>query len=303
LREGSQMQPDSQDTFISLYELIKTFENKPARFEPIGMTAHMAYGRSGYSRIRESFLSLVDNKELPAFHNEAKVIIDSRYESSTECEQKFFIEKYIIEHSIDEEDIFISFNDIKELYQRKNKIFPEELFTKSFGSKLDYMRVPLQEHKKDKTQETASSWEGITLTLLAKNLIECSFDNTKFKRSLEEIGLAKQGNQELTKPGGVLLRLSRRAKYPINKAPADSEKKDISKIRDALKKLCGLTDDPFLLINPADGYKLKCKLIDNTKLSDLREKDRAIHVPLDDDTRPYEEEPDPSGGWLKKHDK
>ena len=70
-----------------------------------------------------------------------------------------------------------------------------------------------------------------------------------------------------------------------------------------LRELCDLGGDPFHPINSSYGYKLKCKLIDNTKAGDQRAKEHAIHVPLYEDTRPYDEKPDQAGEWLKKYDK
>ena len=155
----------------------------------------------------------------------------------------------------------------------------EKSFNSNQGAAKE--RQQLQEHKKDKTQKTASSWNDITLTLLANNRIECSFEGGSLRKSLEEIGLAKKGNQKLAKPGLVLLGFPHQVKYPVAEHPTQAEKRNISRIRDALRKLCGLTGDPFHPINSSYGYKLKCKLIDNTKLSDLRAKERAIEVSYD----------------------
>jgi len=147
------------------------------------------------------------------------------------------------------------------------------------------IEIIIEEAERFGTQDqkkTAINWHNITLTLLADKLIEYSFEGGGHKKSLEDIGLAKQGNQKLTKPGGVLLGLSNQSKYPVNKSPDDSERQDISKIRDALKKLCGLTDDPFHPFNPIYGWTLKCALINNTRLSEQRAKDRAPHEIFDD---------------------
>jgi len=150
----------------------------------------------------------------------------------------------------------------------------------------DEMQIPIDEAKKFGTHDqkkTASSWHDITLTLLANNLIEYSCDGTKFKKSLEEFGLATQGNKELTMTGEVLFKLSHQVKHLNNIRPIDSERQIISRIRDALRKLCGLTGDPFQPFNKDDGYKLKCKLFNETKAGDQREEKRAIHVQYNDD--------------------
>jgi len=188
----------------------------------------------------------------------------------------------------------------------KEKLTYKEILVIDGKENLNVSReieIIIEEAERFGTQDqkkTASSWHDITLTLLDNNRIECSFDNTKFKKSLEEIGLAKQGNQKLIKPGWVLLGLSNRVKYPETRSPSDSQRQIISRIRDALRELCGLTDDPFLPANPADGYKLKCKLIDKTTAGDQREQERATHVQFNDAKPNFAREKDLTQDWIDK---
>jgi hypothetical protein len=74
----------------------------------------------------------------------------------------------------------------------------------------------------------------------------------------------------------------------------------ISRLRAALRRLTGISADPFRKYNPADGWRPRFQLIDDRRNAEERAKNQAQHVPYDD-TRDYQAEDDEAGEWLEQN--
>lgn len=143
------------------------------------------------------------------------------------------------------------------------------------------------------------SWEKVTIKIYADYIIGCFFEDGRRKRSsFREIGLMGERKIRPNQLGVMLIGLSQKKKFPSGNRAQGKDATAISKLRNILMLLTGLTTDPFYPLNEADGWKPRFKLIDDQKNADERAKERAVHVSTDE-ARDYEDENDQTGVWLR----
>lgn len=119
-------------------------------------------------------------------------------------------------------------------------------------------------------------WDDITIKIYADWKIGYFLGRNEYtKSSFQDIGLMGKRKHEPSQLGGILLGLSLGRKFPKGKNPEGREKKAVSDLRNALKKLTKLSSDPFYPCNEADGWKPRFKLIDDRKNADERAKKEA----------------------------
>lgn len=161
----------------------------------------------------------------------------------------------------------------------------------------------------DKTDAPAKkiSWEDVTIKIYADYRIAYFSDLTGPKGGVmrfQDIGLMGIRKNEPNNLGGILIGLSAKKKFPIGESPANRYAAAISKLRNSLKQLTGLSDDPFYF-NKADGYKPRFKLVDDRRNADERVKGKAQYMSIDDTKDFYNENLDAADAdnddWLAKH--
>lgn len=147
-------------------------------------------------------------------------------------------------------------------------------------------------------------WESITIKIYANHRLAYSFEKGPYKQArFQDIGLMGKRKNGPNHLGLILLDLCEKVKFPKTK----SENKDaaaISKLRNSLKKMTGISKDPFYSINEADGWKPRFKLIDDRRNADERAKDRATHISYDErvmETPDFEIEKDAAQEFLDKN--
>ena len=160
------------------------------------------------------------------------------------------------------------------------------------------------------------NWKDITIKIYKDCKIGCFFG--KEKRTLShfsDIGLMGKAKRMPNKQGLILIGLSSGEKFPINPKSEGKDKTSLSKIRDALESLTGISAEPFYPINDRDGWKPIFKLIDARNSSDERAKKAAVHVSYQDvenyqaetryddyaETKSFDDEDDEAGAWLDKN--
>ena len=150
---------------------------------------------------------------------------------------------------------------------------------------------------------TGVTWRDITIKIYADYRIGYRIKDGKHRISyFHDIELMGANKKEPNALGETLVRLSMGKKFPDQvgeSRPAKNDKTLISKIRNSLRQLVPLYDDPFAPYNPADGWKPNFKLIDDRRNADERAKKEAVHVSLDPETPDFEDENDDGGKWLK----
>lgn len=153
------------------------------------------------------------------------------------------------------------------------------------------------------------NWQDITIKLYADNYLGYSDFNKKLKKvSFSDMTLMGKRKNEPNNVGGLLIGLSRGIKFPPGISPLDSEKTLISKLRNVLKNLTGIEDDPFYAFNQDQGWKPKFKLIDDRDNASKRAKERAVHVSFDENQdsvawtdKPFDDEEDEAARWLESN--
>ena len=158
----------------------------------------------------------------------------------------------------------------------------------------------------NRSEELAGvTWRDITIKIYADYRIGYRIKDGKHRiSSFHDIRLMGSKKKEPNALGLTLVGLSEGRKFPARMAaskPTQADRTAISKIRDALRELVPLDDDPFAPYNPADGWKPNFKLIDDRRNADERAKKNAVHVSLDLETRDFEIENDAAEQWLKEH--
>lgn len=153
-----------------------------------------------------------------------------------------------------------------------------------------------------------TKWEDITIKIYEDYRIGFRAFRSKYKNSsFLEIGLIDLRNLQPNELGGILLGLAKGKKYPPNVTVTPANKTAISKLRNALRRLTGLTGDPFYEVNAGDGWKPIFTLVDDRNNAAERAKKTAKHVSYDEqrDTPDFEiedDENDKGGKWLKEND-
>lgn len=141
-------------------------------------------------------------------------------------------------------------------------------------------------------------WEDVVIKIYEGYKITCSAGTSGVKWwTFQEIGLMGKRKNAPNLLGEILIGLSRGMKYPKGKSPKNKDAAAISKLRHTLKKLTGLSTDPFLPINEGDGWKPRFKSTDDRRNADERAKSRAVHVSLDE-SRDFDDEDDEAGRFL-----
>ncbi|WP_295624055.1 hypothetical protein [uncultured Nitrosomonas sp.] len=171
---------------------------------------------------------------------------------------------------------------------------------------------PVENHtiKSDNSTENFK-WEDVTIKIYKDYNLGYKLGNGKYKKSsFQKIGLMGIRKLEPNYIGGILIILSKGIKFPNTKKAAGKDKTAISKLRSALVKLTDIEGDPFTPFNEVDGWKPSFKLIDDRRNADERAKQKAVHVPLDEnkdadnlnpETPDFENINDEAGNWLNEH--
>lgn len=145
------------------------------------------------------------------------------------------------------------------------------------------------------------SWDEVSIKIYADYKLACFWGNGKKRmRSFLDLGLMGKRRLEPNQQGLILIGLSEGKKFPATRNLQNKDKAAISKLRNALVKLTGITTDPFLSFNVADGWKPRFKLIGDRRNADERAKARAQHVELDE-ARDFDDDDDDAGEWLAKN--
>lgn len=139
-------------------------------------------------------------------------------------------------------------------------------------------------------------WEDITVKLYANQRIGYRIGNGKGKFKIStfaNVGLTDKRKNEPNYQAGILINLAKKStyrnKYPLRNNPANNETTAISKLRNSLKELTGISSDPFLPFNGNDGWIPRFELEDDRENADIRAKKLA-----EKNTYQLDEKTDPS---------
>lgn len=157
----------------------------------------------------------------------------------------------------------------------------------------------------DESQQNAD-WNDVTIKIYADYRVGYSSGDQYKRSSFLDIGLMGKRKNEPNYLGGILIGLSNGEKYPPGQRPEPRNKTAISKLRNRLKKLTGITSDPFYEFNEGGGWKPRFKLLDDRRNAEERAKREAKHVPYNDDmsdaeTLYFEREDDDGQDYLDQH--
>ena len=169
-------------------------------------------------------------------------------------------------------------------------------------------------HGNDSKNErhTVVAWKDVTIKIYKDYKLGCVIGKQQRKQShFRDIDLMGKRKNDPNLLGGILIGLSQGKKFPPNsKKPLNKHAAALSKLRATLKKLTGITSDPFYPIKDHDGWKPIFKLIDDQNNAEERAKQKAQHVSYDDtqhydidndtETRDFDDENDEAESWLKK---
>jgi hypothetical protein len=153
-------------------------------------------------------------------------------------------------------------------------------------------------------------WEDVTIKIYADYRIGYNLGDGKWlSSSFQMIGLMGKRKLEPNILGGILIGLSQGKQFlPSGQYVENKNAAAISKLRNALKELTGLAEDPFLPFNSADGWKTRFKLIDDRRNADERAKKRATTVSYDDtrnfsppEARDFDDEGDDTQTWIDEN--
>jgi len=126
-------------------------------------------------------------------------------------------------------------------------------------------------------------WKDVTIKIYRDYTIGYSIGKEKQKPShFRFIGLMGERKNEPNNLGVILLDLSLGKKFPKQAKPAKNDAVALSKLRAALKKLTGISSDPFYPINDGEGWKPRFQLINDEKNADERAEQRAQCEGYDD---------------------
>jgi hypothetical protein len=125
-------------------------------------------------------------------------------------------------------------------------------------------------------------WESVTIKIWEGYKIGYSFTKGRFKRTnFQEIDLMGKAKNSPNKIGGILIGLSKGYIFKIDNLSRSKEKVSISRLRDALCMLTGLSGEPFKPYNQSDGWVPRFKLIYDVNNADKRAKKKAILKDVD----------------------
>lgn len=153
--------------------------------------------------------------------------------------------------------------------------------------------------------DCSSRWEDATVKIYADYRIGYSINNGKYvQRHFREIDLMGVRKNIPNAVGATLIGLSHGRKFPTGKTAEAKDKTALTRLRDALKKLTGISSDPFFPINEGDGWKPRFKLVDARTCADERAKKEAIHEGFDEEHHgltQFDDESDAAGKWLEEN--
>lgn len=151
-------------------------------------------------------------------------------------------------------------------------------------------------------------WEDVTIKIQANYRIAYSLKKGDFKRgkTFLDIGLMGRRRIEPNNLGATLIGLSQGKKFPKGKSAVPGDKTAISKLRNALKNLTGLSGDPFYAFNEGDGWMPRFKVIDDRRNADERAKRGVKPVSFNEardsgNVNDFEDEDDPAGRYINKN--
>lgn len=154
---------------------------------------------------------------------------------------------------------------------------------------------------KDALVPDGVSWEDITVKIREEYRIAYSHTKGKWpKKTFADIGLLNRRTNKPNHQGLILIGLSHKEKFPATESTkAESrDKTAISKLRESLLALTGITDDPFTVFNPHDGWKPRFELLDDRRNAHERAERESTRVTYDDSLN-YAQEGDPAGKFLE----
>lgn len=156
---------------------------------------------------------------------------------------------------------------------------------------------------KDTPKTDSDSWEDVTIKIRAGYRIASSRTKGKWiEKTFADIGLLNKIKKpvEPNHQGSILIGLSSGKQFPKSKTrkALNRDKTAISKLRASLLALTGITDDPFTVFNPHDGWKPRFKLLDDRRNAHERAEREATRVEYDD-SRNYAKEGDAAGKFLE----
>ena len=135
----------------------------------------------------------------------------------------------------------------------------------------------------EETPSEAVTWADVTIKIYKSYSIRYYFGKEKQKLShFRAIDLMGERQNNPNKQGGILIGLSMNKKFPNAVGLSGADKKAMTDLRKSLRKLTGLSGNPFLSYNKADGYKAKFKLQDCRRISDERAKAKAQYESYSD---------------------
>lgn len=228
------------------------------------------------------------------------------------CQQRYEFALHIEEHFKNE--LQGEQSSLKRRSAGKDNELEVELKSFSNWAADNYaIEVPLPVVKRKSS--TSYSWKDVEIIIYKNYRLRIQIGRERPKNSnFRDIGLMGRRRNEPNKPGMIFLGLSRKNKYPPNSKPSQDQKKAMTELRNALKKLAGINDDPFYDFNPGDGWRPQFKLTNHERCGDDRAKNQARHENIDDltnklynkedqtDSYSFDDDDDATGEWLKQND-
>lgn len=145
-------------------------------------------------------------------------------------------------------------------------------------------------------------WQDVKIKIYADYKIGLFIKNKHVKTvHFRDIGLMGKRKSNPNMSGIILIGLSDNQKYPPTSNIEGKHKKAISDLRNCLKKLTGISKDPFQQVNTSEGWRPIFKLVDDRRNADERAEKNAVLVSYNDNTRDFDEEDDAAGQWLENN--
>ena len=133
-----------------------------------------------------------------------------------------------------------------------------------------------------------AAWENLSLRFLKGNYVEVGGPEKKERHSLAEIGLL---NNTTSQPNVSCEILFQMAKHVVVPTTSRLYVQRVSDLRGILQEKFNLDDDPFETHGP-QGYIPKFKVVDDRIALDRRAKEKAVHVPFNDERQTDKQELD-----------
>lgn len=124
-------------------------------------------------------------------------------------------------------------------------------------------------------------WEDISINIYRDFKIGLFKGVDYSKHMFQDFDLMGRRKNSPNKIGRLLIWLSQ--KKPTSTFPQGVNRKDLTMLRDSLRKLTGLSGDPFSPLHETDNYKPRFMIIDDRRNADERARQRSIHVGYNDD--------------------